>query len=351
MMKISKRILTIGFVYLAAVLLWGLYPPQASGANTPDKIKVGYLSVTGHAKTFVAKEQGFFAKEGIDAELVGFINSADGINALRAGKIDIGSFGTTAPLVHIAQGADLRIIGGIMGEDAAIVTKNENAGSIKSIKDLKGKKVATVRLATGDAVLRGALYKAGISWKTDLQIFELKNPPAVIEAVKSGQVDAGVIWGPFDIKAEKEGLKIVLRSHDLSAGHPCCRIALTADELKQHRQVWVRYLRAILQAERFSKDNQKATIDAIEKYVKIDRADIDQAFYHGHVDQASDPNVKGVKEFWQLMVKDEFVKSNQDISTFIDTTIYKEALDSLTKENPKDPYWKSLQKTYAERDA
>ena len=151
-----------------------------------EPLKVGYLPVTGHAKFFIAKEQGLFAQEGLDVELIEFINSADGLNALVAGKLDIGAFGTTAPLAHIAKGADLKIIGGIMGGDASIVTTPETAAKMHAIADLKGKKIATVRMATGDAVLRGALKKAGLNWKTDVQLFELKNPPAVLEAIKSG---------------------------------------------------------------------------------------------------------------------------------------------------------------------
>ena len=89
--------------------------------NTTHTLKVGYLPVTGHAKFFVAKEQGLFAQEGLDVELIEFVNSADGLNAVVAGKLDIGAFGTTAPLAHIAKGTDLRIIGGIMGEDASLI--------------------------------------------------------------------------------------------------------------------------------------------------------------------------------------------------------------------------------------
>src|SRR6266540_591311 len=114
----------------------------AGPAAAAETLKIGYLPVTGHAKFFVAKEQGFFAKEGLDVELVEFVNSADGINALNAGKVDVGAFGTTAPLVHISKGTDLRIIGGIMGEDAAIVTTHAQAGAIKGVADLRGKKVA-----------------------------------------------------------------------------------------------------------------------------------------------------------------------------------------------------------------
>lgn len=322
----------------------------AGAASALDQVKVGHLPVTGQAKFFVAKEYGLFAKEGLDVELIEFINSADGLNALRAGKLDVAAFGTTAPLVHIAQGADLRIIAGIMGEDAAIITRPELASSIKTIADLKGKKVATVRLATGDAVLRGALEKEKINWKTDLQIFELKSPPAVAEAVKSGQVDAGVTWGPHDITAENNGLVVVIRSRTLSPGHPCCRLVTTGDELKNHRDVLVRFVRALLHAEEFTREHRQETVDAIVKYVKLDRELIRKAFYDGYLEQSSDPNKDAVKNFWHIMQASEFITSPLDIATFVDTSVYEAALSSVEKENPNDPFWKDLRKVFLARN-
>ncbi|MBI5904024.1 MAG: ABC transporter substrate-binding protein [Deltaproteobacteria bacterium] len=324
-----------------------LAAPRVSAAAEP--LKVGYLPVTGHAKFFVAKEQKFFEREGLSVELIEFVNSADGINALKAGKLDIGAFGTTAPLAHIAKGADLRIIGGIMGEDASIVTTAANAPKVKKVADLKGKKVATVRLATGDAVLRGALKDAGVNWKTDLQIFELKSPPAVIEAVKSGQVDAGVIWGPHDLRAEEQGLKVVIRSGELQHGHPCCRLTVNGADLPK-AATWEKFLRAILRAERFAKENRKETVDAIVKYVKLDRALVEKAYYHGHLEQGSDPNLKGVRAFWATLQNSEFIDSKADIGSYVETKIYRNALDGLARENPKDPFWKKLQKEFPGRN-
>jgi NitT/TauT family transport system substrate-binding protein len=343
-----KKVLTV-LAALSAFLTAAFFS-FLSPSFAQDHIRIGHLPVTGHAKIFIAKEKGFFSEEKIDAELIEFINSADGLTALRSGKIDVGAFGTTAPLVHIAQGADLRIIGGIMGEDAAIVTKPELAQSIKSIGDLRGKKVATVRLATGDAVLRGALEKAGINWKQDLQVFELKSPPAVIEAVKSGEVDAGVIWGPHDITAEKNGLAVVIRSRSLSPGHPCCRITLANGTLQENTGLWIRFLRAILKAEKFAKENRQETVDIVLKYVKLDADTIRKACYEGYLDLTSDPNKTGIVNFWHTMQASEFVSSQTDISTFIETALYKNALDSLAEENPKDPFWADLKKVYSERN-
>jgi NitT/TauT family transport system substrate-binding protein len=336
------------FALVSLLVLQTAYFSQAIAAA--KRVRVGYLPVTGHAKFFVAQEKGFFREEGIDVELIEFQNSADGISAVRAGKLDVGAFGTTAPLVHISRGADLQVIGGVMGEDAAIVVTAANAGRVKRVTDLKGKKVATVRLASGDAVLRGALSRAGIDWQRDLEIFELKNPPAVIEAVKSGQVDAGVVWGPHDLRAEEQGLKVVLRSGELSPGHPCCRLAANRKTVTDQPRVWVGFLRAILKAEKFAKENRPETVAIIVKYLKLDPTLVEQAYYSPHLDQSSDPNVKGVEHFWSTMQKSGFIESQEQIKPHINTDLYRQALDSLVREQPKEPYWQQLQKTFSQRN-
>lgn len=330
--------------FTTIVLLLG-----AAGQVAAESLRVGYLPVTGHAKYFVAQEAGIFKKEGLEVELVEFQNSADGINAVTAGKLDIGTFGTTAPLLFYSKGTDLKIIGGVMGQDAALVAKPELAKAVHTLADLKGKKIATVRLASGDAVLRGALKEAKLNWKTDVEIFELKNPAAVLEAVKSGQVDAGVVWGPHDIRAEQQGLKVVLRSGDLQPNHPCCRVVVSSAKLKD-RAVLVHFLRAVLQAEKYGVEHHKETIDAVAKYIKLDRDVLEKGYYSPNLDQSSDPNVKGVEKFWLTMVSSEFIQGKRPLEPIFEVSLYKEALDSLAKESPKDPFWQVRQKQFKERD-
>ncbi len=346
MRTIAKLLLTA--VLGVSVLATGC--KKKPSVPPPVTLRIGHLPVTGHAKFFVAKEEKFFEQENLNVQLTEFANSADGLAALRAGQLDLGAFGTTAPLVHISKGADLRIIGGVMGEDAAIITTKERAADLKSIVDLKGKRVATVRLATGDAVLRGALSRAGLDWKRDLEIFEVKNPPAVIESVKSGQVDAGVVWGPHDLRAEEQGLVVVIRSKDLQPGHPCCRLTINQKDLETRRDVWQHFLRAILKAERFSKTNQEATIRDIVKYVKIEPDLARKAFYSPFLDQSSDPNLTAIQDFWKTMKGSAFIENKGEITPFVDGSIYLAALDSLEKEEPQDAYWKALRTAYSARN-
>jgi NitT/TauT family transport system substrate-binding protein len=318
----------------------------AGSSLAAEPLKVGYLPVTGHAKFFVAKEYGIFEKEGLDVELIEFQNSADGLNALVSGKLDVAPFGTTAPLVYLSKGSKIRIIGGVMGGDAALIATPEKAPGVSRIADLKGKKVATVRLATGDAVLRGALKDAGINPKTDLELFDLKNPPAVIEAVKSGQVDAGVIWGPHDLRAEEQGLKVVIRSTDLQPGHPCCRILAMDTTVEKNAATLEKFVRAILLAQKYGVEHKKETVAAIAKYVKLDPALLERAYTSPYLDQSSDPNTKGVSNFANIMVESEFITAAPDLKSGISTAIYQRALNRLATENPDDPFWKTLQEAF-----
>jgi len=326
---------------LAATLL--------AGAAQAESLRIGYLPISTHAKFMIAKEAGFYAQEGFDAELIEFMNSADGLNALTAHKIDVGAFGTSAPLIHIAKGANIKIIGGIVSGGSSCIAKPEVAATIKSAADFKGKKIATVRLSTVDAILRAALKDAGLDWKKDVQIFELKSAPAVTEAVKSGQVDVGATWGPHDLRAEEQGLKVVFHSTDLYPAHVCCRLVVNQED--KNAQYWQRFLRAMLRAEKFAAEHHKETIDIIGKYVKLDKGLLDRDFYNAYVNQSTDPYLNGVRKFWDTMQHSEFIPPKGDIAPFVDLKLYEQALASLAKENPKDPYWQKLQKDFKAKNA
>jgi NitT/TauT family transport system substrate-binding protein len=339
------------YAALALTLLTGADCAQAEGAT---ELKVGYLPASGHGKLFVAYERGYFKEEGFDAEMIAFINSADGIAAIRAGKVDVGGFGTVAPLLQISTGADLRIIGGLMGTDSSILATAEKADSIKTVSDLKGLRVATVRMASGDAVLRGALNQAGLSWKTDLEIFELKSPGTVIEAIKSGQVDAGMVWGPHDVAATAQGLKVVLISDDMYPGHPCCRLTVVGENYEQDVDKWKRFLRALLKAERYAfvggGAHQAQVVKDISKYAPLDTKLIDVSYYHSHLDQSTDPNASGVLTMWGVIKEVGFAQNDADIARFIELEAYRQALESLLAEEPNDAYWQKIKTVFAQRN-
>jgi len=316
------------------------------------KFNIGYLASTGHVLYFIAQEKGYFKEEGLDTELFLFNNSGEGLNAIIAGKLDAGSFGTATPLAFIAKGSDLTIFGGQMSEGHAIIAKPENADEFKDIKNFKGKKIATVRLATGDIVFRGGFTDAGIDWKKDLVINELESPAAVLEAVKKGSVDAGVVWTPYRKIAEDQGLKLVKFSgevHDME-NHPCCRQVALTERIKENPEKYEKFTAALIKAYKFYKTNRDETIDILSKYVKIDKDILEAETYGEHISSNPDPNKEGVVRFWDFMKKIGYIESDDNIriEDYINTQVYSNALNRLLKDNPDDDVYKQLKADFKE---
>jgi NitT/TauT family transport system substrate-binding protein len=349
----GARLALLSFIAGAVTCLCGnLAAADASVTGAKKElipIKVGHLLVPGQGKIFIAQEKGFFKDAGLDVELVEFQNSADSSAAIRAGKLDFASSGATAPLFHIAKGADnIVIVGGIHNEDAAVIATPEKAKTIKSLADLKGKKIAVIRLSTGDSALRGWLVEHNIIPGKDIQIFELKNPPAVIEAVRSGEVDAGAVWEPHIVRAREAGLTVIATSRDILPNHPCCRLIANKDLVEKHPEIVEAFLTAFLRAEVFGIDHRAEAVDILTKYIKVDRYVVDESYVN---DQPTDPDIANTKRFWEVMNEVGYADPNKKIEDYINVTIYKRALDKLRAAEPHQPLWQKLEAAYLVTDA
>ena len=332
------------------LLLTTLFTAAIGHSAELKKLKAGYLPTSGHLLYFVAKEKGFFQQEGLDVELARFTNSGEGLSAVKAGKLDVGSFGTSAPLAFIAKGADFTIFGGQMGEGHGLIAKPEKAERFKDLKNYKGATIGAVRLATGDVVFRAALHEAGIDWKKDLTIKEFDSPAAVMEAVKKGTLDAGLVWIPYFTLAEKQGLAVVKYSGDVIKGHTCCRqVALTAT-VKERQADLEHFLVALLKAYQYYLTDRNGTVDVVAKYVQIDKADLLKDIYGGHLLVSPDPHRESVLQFWDFMKKADYVTSTEDIDKRINTRLYAGALASLEKREPKEKLWRNLEKEFKNTD-
>ena len=324
-------------------------PAEAAEKSKPVKLNVGYLASTGHILYFIAKEKGYFDDEGLDVDLALFTNSGEGINAVLTGKLDAGSFGTAPPFTFIEKGRDIVIFGGQMTEGHAVISKPDRAEELKDINNFKGKTVATVRLATGDIVLRGALAGAGIDWSKDLTINEMESPAAVLEAVKSGKADAGVVWTPFRKMAEDQGMKIVHYSGEYPKmkNHPCCRQIATGANLKAKPEQYRHFLAALIKAYDFYKTNHDESIDILSKYVNIDRGILVEETYGQHISSSPDPNAEGVAEFWSAMKDARYITADDiDIRKHVNTALFEEALNAKLKESPDNSSYKELKSAF-----
>jgi sulfonate transport system substrate-binding protein len=124
------------------------------------------------------------------------------LEALNAGAIDIGAVGNTPPLFAAAGKSKIEVVSGAkMGAkgDTIVVPKDS---PIKTVAELKGKKVAVAEGSSANYDLLAQLAKAGLSYK-DIDVKELQ-PADALAAFTNKHVDAWAIWDPYTSQAELE---------------------------------------------------------------------------------------------------------------------------------------------------
>jgi sulfonate transport system substrate-binding protein len=168
-----------------------------------DVVRIGFQKGGGLA--LIMKKQGVLeralAPKGVAVKWIEFSAGPQMLEALNAGSLDIGATGAPPPVFAQAAGADLVYVAAepppVTSE--AIIVKPESP--IRSVAQLRGKKVAFQRGSGSHLLLVAALEKAGLSIR-DVQAIYLA-PAEARAAFEAGAVDAWVVWDPYLAAAQK----------------------------------------------------------------------------------------------------------------------------------------------------
>src|SRR5258706_8568109 len=155
----ARRLLLQFIVALAVAFV-----PAIGGAQAPERvIKIGTLKLI-HAITPYFYEK--FAPAGYKIEVIPFESPTDGKNAVMTGTVDFGTFGIAAATLGAAAGEPLVIFAAQCNRGMAVVAGANS--DIKSIKDLRGRKVAIWPGSTQEVVILERLKAEGMTIK-DIQ--------------------------------------------------------------------------------------------------------------------------------------------------------------------------------------
>ncbi|WP_432767405.1 sulfonate ABC transporter substrate-binding protein [Roseateles cavernae] len=194
-------------------LLTGLAQAQASELRIGFQ-KYGTLTLL-KAKGELEKR---LAPQGITVKWAEFPAGPQLLEGLNVGSIDFGTVGEAPPIFAQAAGADLVYVANqppAPTAEALIVPKDSQ---IKTVADLKGRKIALNKGSNVHFLLVKLLEKAGLKYG-DVQVVFL--PPADARAAfERGAVDAWVIWDPFLAAAERQiGARVVADGRGVVANH------------------------------------------------------------------------------------------------------------------------------------
>jgi taurine transport system substrate-binding protein len=193
-----------------AALGAALFESSSSKANAASTtVKIGWQPTLNGARYFVAQHEGLFTKNGLNVESLKFTAGPAFFSAFGSKSIDVGFMGTPPAVVGIAQGVPMRIFAVenyAPGSEALVARKGSG---IESLKDMKGKKIATARGSSGDYALQTALAKVGLKL-SDITFLDL-SVAALMPAFNRGDIDAGWYWEPW------QGEMIAAGGHQVTA--------------------------------------------------------------------------------------------------------------------------------------
>ncbi|HEY9647591.1 MAG TPA: aliphatic sulfonate ABC transporter substrate-binding protein [Chroococcidiopsis sp.] len=186
--------------------------PTASAA--PSEIRIGY-QVVPNAELLV-KALGLAEKAfpNTKIEWKSFDSGRDVNTAIAANGLDLGLVGSTGTSVGISNGLPYQVyfLHDVIGDNEALAVKT--SANIKTLADLKGRKIGVPFGSTTHFSLLSALEKAGIA-TTDLQVLDLQ-PPDILAAWQRGDIDGAFVWQPTLKKLVDDGGTILVTAKTLS---------------------------------------------------------------------------------------------------------------------------------------
>jgi NitT/TauT family transport system substrate-binding protein len=218
----------------------------------------------------VAKEQGFFDKYGLNVEVSNFTSGKQCLETVIGGGADIA---TTAEAPTTAAAMAKQPIAFLARmEYSDLKTLTLKSANIGTIADLKGKKIGFTAGTGSEVYTMSLLEQAGLS-ANDVELINLR-PQEMIPAMSSNSIDAYNSWEPHISNGKKSmGTKVV--QIDTSGIYSeTFNIVTTSDYLKQNLEVAENFLRALIDAEQWMKENPTDAIAVIAQTVEMKEEDL-----------------------------------------------------------------------------
>lgn len=260
-MKILKVLAALGMALVAF----------AAVAQT--KVTLGYTGVADFTAAFVAKEEGYFQKHGLDVTLQLITLNSNMPASLQSDSIQIGGATPTVLLQAVDSGLDLVAVANASVNDnkAKNPAMMARAGSnIKSAKDLVGKKVGVPGIGAVLHVLaRRWITEKGVDYK---KITFIETPfPQMSDILKSGAVDAVVTADPFMTRIEQAGTGTVMAyiGQDFPSGFSNILYASTREWATRNPAAVKGFREALVEGIAFAESDPQKTRAHIGKYIKL----------------------------------------------------------------------------------
>jgi len=281
-----------------AVFLLAAHAALAAQGGQLANVTIAYTSISPqYAPVWIAKEAGFFRKNGVNAQLVYMRGGVIATQALVSDDVNFINAGGGGVVDAVLGGADIFMIASpINQEPQVLVAKKE----IKDIRQLRGKRLAVNSLA-GPAMLSLKMILAASGLDPERDVTYLATGPSANRygALQLGQVEATTLAPPFTFSARKAGYTFF---EDLPATKQAelPNAALATSRRFADAEPWATEMvvKSVIEGIHFYKTEKRKTVAILKQYMKMqDGEELDEtySFYVKLFAEKPYPTGKGIQ--------------------------------------------------------
>ena len=265
----SKLFLFTGLLVLA-IGLSGCGGGGGDGAV--EEITLAVYAGSDSALVYIAREQGFFADNGVNVTFKEYEAGKLAADALIAGDADISTSSDFAFVSNSLEMDDLRLLGTVSQTELIELVARKDRG-ISTPADLEGKKIGVTRKSSAEFSLGTFLTFNGLS-VDDVEVVDL-TPSGIVEAISKGEIDAGIARDLY-VYGMKQALGANAVSWPAQSGQPFYFVLGAKEEFLTERPVAVeRFLKALVQAEAFVNTHNEEAKEFIGQTFGYDHSYLD----------------------------------------------------------------------------
>lgn len=305
-----RRLLSGGAIAAASTLV----APALLRAETRT-VKMGVLRLVHSMPPYFYEK---FAPEGFKIDIVVFDSPTDGKNAVVTKSVEFGTFGIASAILGGAAGEPIVVVGAMCNKGMGVIAK---AGSdMKSIKDLKGKKIGIWPGSTQEVFIMERLRMEGLSIK---DVTSVRVPFGEMPAMLArGDIDGyvGAEPGPGLSISSGQG-QLVEYPYSTAMGGLNMIFGTHQDTVDKNPDLVRTMLKMQRQACEFMSANTPAVVDATVQKLGANRAAVQQALGAGNVEYIwqLDAKVQGqVRTYAQHMLNLKQIRQLPKFETFLD---------------------------------
>jgi NitT/TauT family transport system substrate-binding protein len=230
-------------VYFIVSFLCGLLSLQERGwTQDLRRINYGTTNSTSHLPVWVAKDAGYFAKNGLNVEPVHIRGGALITMAIMSGQLQFSGAGAESVVAARIEGGDVVLLACPVYSDPVYLMARPE---IKSAAELKGKSTAVTRLgSTTHFYLRAALRHVSLDPEKDLTILQLGAGPEIVSALETGRIAAAALTTRYALPYLERGWPMLVDLSTTDLVYPSSCVASSRSFLRSEPKAVEDFLRA-----------------------------------------------------------------------------------------------------------